>query len=147
MKYYIATAIERAEDHRALSKALNARGWSCTYDWTAHGSVQGQGAERMAEVAEAELRGVTTADIVIVLLPGGRGTHCELGAALAARVPVVLVGHATDLFNASGRECAFYSHPGVLARITTDTTPDMTTSAYILDHIATNLRNREGRHV
>lgn len=117
MKYYIATAIERAEDHRALAKALDARGWSCAYDWTAHGSVQGQGAVRMSEVAAAELRGVTTANVVIVLLPGGRGTHCELGAALAARVPVVLVGRATDLFDASGRECAFYSHPGVIARL------------------------------
>lgn len=114
--YYIATALERAEDHKALAKALNARGWTCTYDWTAHGSVQGHGAARMAEVAGAELRGVTTADVVIVLLPGGRGTHVELGAALAAGVPVVLVGCATDTRDASGRECSFYAHPGVRAR-------------------------------
>ena len=133
MRYYIATALERAGDRNALAKALNARGWSCTYDWTAHGSVQGQGAARMAEVAAAELLGVITADVVIVLLPGGRGTHCELGAALAARVPVVLVGHATDLFDASGRKCSFYSHPGVLARHTPNRAQNAEATAYCIE--------------
>lgn len=114
IRYYIATALERAEDHRRLSDALNARGWTCTYDWTAHGSVQGQGAARMAEVAEAEMRGVIGADVVIVLLPGGRGTHAEMGIAIGAGIPVVLVGDASARLGADGREFSFYYAPGVV---------------------------------
>lgn len=112
--YYIATSLERADDHRRLSLALNALGWSCTYDWTAHGSVQGQGAARMAEVADAEMRGVIEADVVIVLLPGGRGAHTEMGIAIGAGVPVVVVGDADARSGADGRECAFYHAPGVV---------------------------------
>ena len=146
MRYYIATALERAEDHKALAKALSARGWTCTYDWTAHGSVQGHGAARMAEVAAAELQGVIESDAVIVLLPGGRGTHCELGAALAAGVPVVLVGHATDLFDASGRDCAFYSHRGIVARHMSGEAQNAEATAYCIEGAAGRWFNREGRH-
>ena len=114
LRYYIATSLDRAEGHRRLAAALNARGWSCTYDWTVHGSVQDQGATRMAEVAAAEMRGVIEADVVIVLLPGGRGTHTEMGIAIGAGVPVVVVGDADARRGDDGRECAFYRAPGVV---------------------------------
>ena len=45
------------------------------------------------------------------MLPGGRGTHAELGMAIAFRKPVILI--ATDdqlLAGADERTCAFYSH-------------------------------------
>lgn len=125
MKVYIATALERAEEARAFAGALAALGHTLTYSWWEHGSVQAEGPERIAQVAMDELEGVRVADLVVVLLPGGRGTHTELGAALAfteqgggGKAPkrVILVGPLAD---SGGRECAFYRHPHVDFRFPT----------------------------
>jgi nucleoside 2-deoxyribosyltransferase len=43
-----------------------------------------------AKIALAELAGVREADVLIVLLPGGYGTHVEIGAALGLGKPVIL---------------------------------------------------------
>lgn len=114
MKVYIATALERIADHNALRDALAAQGITLTYDWTAHGSVWREGPDRIREVAVAEIQGVLDADMVIVLLPGGRGTHTELGAAIAAGKTVLLV--TLDPEDLEGpRTCAFYHHPQVMS--------------------------------
>ena len=112
MKYYIATKLERAADHNVVRDSMARRGHELTYDWTHHGSVQREGQARISQVAELERCGVTSADLVIVLLPGGRGTHAELGIALGFGVPVLL--HAPDDEPFSGAEtCAFYHAAGV----------------------------------
>jgi hypothetical protein len=112
MRVYIATRLERAADHQRLAALLRAAGHEITYDWTVHGSVQSEGPERIRDVAVAEARGVQEADCVIVLLPGGRGTHTELGMALAFGRPcIVAAEHAHGFFGDDGRTCAFYHHP------------------------------------
>lgn len=111
MKYYIATRLENHQAHNVVRDLLAQRGHQITYDWTVHGPVWRSGAARIAEVAELELRGVVEADLVIVLLPGGRGTHAELGMALSRGRRVLL--HSADLapFGAAPETCAFYHHP------------------------------------
>ena len=60
----------------------------------------------------AELAAVRDADILIVLLPGGFGTHVEIGAALALGKPVIL--HAPDRKTLdTPYPCIFHYHPGV----------------------------------
>ena len=113
-RFYIATRLERAADHNRVRDALHAAGHRITYDWTKHGSVRHVSTEVMADVAGAELRGVYLANFVVVLLPGGRGTHLELGAALAWRRPVVLHAEsplAEASFGLGKDTCAFYHHP------------------------------------
>lgn len=124
---YVASRLENAEAVRALMAALSSRGVEITYDWTEHGSVQGQGAERMREVARSEAAGVELADLAVVLLPGGRGTHTEIGIAIGAGVPVLLVGEQPGDY-----DCAFYHHPGVTR---TNATGDA-----LVDEIITTLR-------
>ena len=52
------------------------------------------------------------ADVLIVLLPGGYGTHVEIGAALALSKPVIL--HAPDRKTLeTPYPCVFHYHPGV----------------------------------
>lgn len=123
--FYIATGLERAEEQRALARELEALGLSNAYDWTAHGSVQSEGPERIREVAIAELEGVCSADLFVALLPGGRGTHTELGIAIQSSLDrvgrnrektILIVGPTED---ASGRECCFYYHPHVDERFAT----------------------------
>jgi len=111
--FYIATKLERALAHNAVRDELVSAGWSITYDWTAHGSVQREGEARIRAVAEAETKGVADADVVIVLLPGGRGTHAELGIAIATGAQVFVCADSDDLFQHDERTCAFYWHPNV----------------------------------
>lgn len=109
MKIYIASKLENYRQVQAVRDALVSAGHSITYDWTQHGSVQGQGIERLREVAENERRGVVSADAVVVLLPGGRGTHAELGMACALNIPVMLMAdNPNSFFQPDEYTCAFY---------------------------------------
>lgn len=111
MRYYIASRLENAPRVKELKHILDANGWHHTYDWTVHGSVQNEGSHIIREVAEREAEGVGTANVVIVLLPGGRGTHTELGIALGLNLRVVLLSETAEIdFGQDGRTCAFYHH-------------------------------------
>jgi len=127
-KIYVATGLERAAEARSLMSKLGELGHTITYDWTAHGSVQRDGPGRIAEVANAEAAGVVASNVFIALLPGGRGTHTELGIAIGSAAAeeiwprgvclrrIYLVG---PLAGADGLECAFYRHRLVSARFET----------------------------
>lgn len=114
MKIYIASKLENYLQVQALRDALIAAGHTITYDWTLHGSVQGQGEARLREVAAAERNGVLQAELVIVLLPGGRGTHAELGMANALGKPVIIFSSFNEPFDEyEGATCAFYWNENV----------------------------------
>jgi nucleoside 2-deoxyribosyltransferase len=113
MKIYIASKLENFENVHALRDCLRENGHEITYDWTLHGPVYGSGLARVREVAEAEAQGVLAADIVIVVWPGGRGTHVEMGMAIAARKVVIFVSGDERHHTATTETCAFYHHPSV----------------------------------
>jgi nucleoside 2-deoxyribosyltransferase len=123
MKVYIATRLERHRDHNAVRDLLARFGHELTYDWTVHGPVWRDGLARIREVSQLEARGVLGADLVSVLLPGGRGTHTELGMAIAAGKPVLLHSFDPMPFEAVPETCAFYHHP--LVRRTSDPFEDL----------------------
>lgn len=115
MRFYIASGLE----NRALAKDmllfLQGRGHMPVYDWMAHGDVRGQGEERLAEVAASESGAVRDAELILVMLPGGCGTHTELGLALGTRSNKRIM-----LWSATGKEfvdgpdtCVFYYHRSV----------------------------------
>lgn len=109
--FYVATGLENAPQAREVRDLMKAAGWHHTYDWTVHGSVAGTGVDRIREVAEAEAKGVADADLVIVLLPGGRGTHTELGMARALKKPVLIYAppdRFEKLLGDSRDTCCFY---------------------------------------
>lgn len=114
MKFYIASKLENAEKVKRLANVLKANGWEQTYDWTKHGSVQKEGEQRLREVAGYEINGVRDADVVIVMLPGGRGTHSELGAANVLGKPVFIYADNDNLFLQGGNTCAFYWNENVV---------------------------------
>lgn len=117
IRFYVATKLEHAYRAKALHDLVTRNlGWQITYDWTSHGSVQGQGQARLEQVAAAELNGVRDADVVIVILPGGRGTHAELGAANALGKRVVIYAaeaEMVDPFQPNSQTCAFYWNQNV----------------------------------
>lgn len=111
MKYYIATKLENHRTHNRVRDHLTALGHEITYDWTPHGPVFRSGLDRVREVAELETRGVLDADFVVVLWPSGRGTHVELGMAIAANKPVIFISDVEAHHEATTETCAFYHHP------------------------------------
>lgn len=125
MRFYVATRLENAAAARALAGELRRRGHHQTYDWTVHGSVRGD-AGALVRVATAEVLGVLAAELFVALLPGGRGTHAELGIALAAGASADLASGARRLVILVGDHggvgegtCAFYHHSRV-SRVATD---------------------------
>jgi hypothetical protein len=111
MKFYIATGLENHAAHNNVRDRLTALGHELTYDWTVHGPVWRSGVDVIRKTAIAERRGVEDADFVVVLLPGGRGTHAELGMALALRKPVIIWASDDSQFGAVPQTCAFYHDP------------------------------------
>ena len=111
MRYYIASKLENAPRVRQMRDHLNNLGHQQTYDWTTHGPVYGAGLQRLTEVSIHEINGVLLADVVIVLWPGGRGTHVELGAAIAANKRVAFISPLAEHHSATAETCAFYHHP------------------------------------
>ena len=143
-RFYIATRLENHEAHRRHAAVLRERGHEITYDWTEHGAVWRHGIKRVRDVAQLECAGVREADGVLVLMPGGRGTHVELGLACALELPVVLVAPGREI-DCSSDTCAFYHLPNVLALRAEVTTPAETVETLVewARHWSEQHRSRE----
>ena len=108
-RFYLSTRKDRGAQAVVLLEALETQGWERTLDWTAQKSV---GPDGYADIAMAEIAAVREADVLVVLLPGGYGTHVEIGAALALGKPVIL--HAPDRKTLdTPYPCIFHYHPRV----------------------------------
>lgn len=108
-RFYLATRKDRATEADAISDALKLHGWERTLTWNDQGDTS---SETRAELAQAEVRAVSEADVLIVMLPGGYGTHVEIGVALALGKPVIL--HAPDQrILDTPYPCVFHYHPQI----------------------------------
>lgn len=108
-RFYLATRKDRETQANAISESLQREGWERTFVWTGQ---DGNDAGHYATVAQQELNAIKNADVLIVLLPGGYGTHVEIGFALALGKPVIL--HAPDRETLdTPYPCIFHYHPGV----------------------------------
>ncbi len=107
MKIYIATTLSNAKQHNALRDYLADSGVELTYDWTIQGSVAAESEKEIEAVAVDEVHAVQQAEAVVMLISAKRGTHVELGMALALNKPVVFYGDP----DWTGNLCVFYYHP------------------------------------
>jgi len=108
-RFYLATRKDHSAEAEPLVEALRVNGWERTFAWSGEDS---KGAEGYAKTAVEELEGVRAADVLIVLFPAGRGTHVEIGVALALGKPVII--HTPDRKTLdSPYPCVFHYHPGV----------------------------------
>ena len=120
-KFYLATRVENWALANEVADLLCTAGWVQTYRWAEHGdngNIEGLDEGTRRKVAVREVDGVTDADVLVVLMPGGRGTHCELGMALGLGRPVFLwARNKKDLRAVDGKLTSFYSHPNVVVCI------------------------------
>jgi nucleoside 2-deoxyribosyltransferase len=113
MKFYIASKLENYQQVKNLAVLLKNFGWEHTYDWTAHDSIKETDAETLKSVGEKEAKGVKNADFVIVLTPQGRGTHVELGMAIALNKNIYICHTDDTYFKCDDNTSAFYWLPCV----------------------------------
>ena len=109
IRFYVASGLENRDSAKIVIEELESQGWKCTYNWTIHGAAYNRGKEFCREIASNEVNGVCDADVVIVILPGGRGTHGELVGALCCGTPVVI--YSEKQLECDSTTCAFYWHP------------------------------------
>lgn len=116
MRFYVASGLANRVRAAKVIALLEAEGHTVTYDWTKHGDIRREGNIRLSEVASNEVLGVCSAQLVLVLLPGGKGTHTELGLALAAahNKKIVIWSESGREFTSWEETCAFYHHPSII---------------------------------
>jgi len=107
-KFYIATSLSRYKNHNFVRDSLLNAGYSITYDWSLVGSVKCTTKEKLCFVANNERTGVLQSDFLVVLLPGGFGTHIEIGMAIAANIPIFIHSEDNEIFLPCDKTCAFY---------------------------------------
>lgn len=112
MKFYIGSSLQNEKAVSWYAQKLKEKGWEHSFDWTkcAQKNIT---LEDLARYAAQEQKALRDSDIVIILLPGGRGTHVELGMALALGKRVFLCAAGEEAFLLENA-AAFYFLPGVV---------------------------------
>lgn len=112
MQFYIGSGLKNSEQVDDYAKILKENGWKQTYSWTQ--AIRNERTiEGLIEYAELEQQGVAEADVVIILLPAGRGTHVELGMALAFHKRIYLCAETENEF-CLDNTVNFYQLPAVV---------------------------------
>lgn len=112
MKFYIGSGIKNHELVNLYSKQLKEHGWIQTYDWVEniHNEIS---KEDLIKYAQLELQGIVDSNVVIILLPAGRGAHIELGMAIALNKKIFLCSSTKEDFNIENT-VAFYELPNII---------------------------------
>lgn len=105
-KVYVASSLDKCERIKQIIHVLKSKGLTITYDWTDHGRVFNQ--ENLAEIAILEEKGVKDCDILLMVLPGGGGTHFEFGVAYTLNKPIVILEDEPNI-----EQKSFYYLPGI----------------------------------
>ncbi len=85
---------------------LKENGWKQTYDWVKNVS-DDISRDDMIKYASLESQGIVDSDVVIILLPAGRGAHIELGMSLALNKKIFLCSTTKEEFSIENT-VAFY---------------------------------------
>lgn len=110
--FYIASSRDRLAEVRALAERLVARGIRNAFDWPSHFehrcSLDTCGVSARDELAGLEIAAAASADLFIGIARLGKGSHVELGAALARpdSGQIILVG-------ADPADSVFYGARGI----------------------------------
>lgn len=112
-KFYVASSFRNVVNVRYVAQSLESKGYVNTYDWTQNASVHNARTVSLGDlrsIGQHEKDAVIDADVVVILLPGGKGTHVELGIAIARGRRTIL--HSPDeVINNLESTSTFYHLP------------------------------------
>lgn len=114
-KFYVASSLRNVNAVRYITNQLIDRGYLHTYDWTQNTNTKQEQTptlESLREIGEYEMKAVSESDLVIVLLPGGKGTHIEMGIALGLGKRIFLYSEEGAINNVETTS-TFYHLPEV----------------------------------
>ena len=115
VKFYIGSGMKNCELVNYYAKILKRKGWNLTYNWVENIN-DDVSIEDMTSYAISESQGIVDSDVVIILLPAGRGAHIELGMALALNKKIFLCSETKDEFSIENT-VAFYGLPNIIQLI------------------------------
>lgn len=111
MKFYIASSFRNKELVQKMSIDIQTQlGWKHTYDWTQN--ERAETIETLTDIGVKELKGVLESDVVIVILPGGKGCHTEMGIALGSK-KLLFLYDPDRILNNLADAAAFYFLPEI----------------------------------
>ncbi|MBM7584091.1 nucleoside 2-deoxyribosyltransferase [Bacillus pakistanensis] len=110
MNFYIASSFSNKHYVNELAQSLERDGHEQLYDWTKNDRATNE--KNLKKIGEAEKKAIMESDVFILFLPGGKGSHIELGIALS------LV-----------KQIWIYSRDGA------DFHPELTTTFYYIDGV------------
>ena len=117
MKFYIGSGMKNSELVNYYAKKLEENGWEHTYNWTKN--IGGNSSvEDLIKYSKEEQQGIIDADVVIILLKAGRGSHIELGMALALNKKIFLCSPTEDEFTLENT-VGFYQLPNIIKLVET----------------------------
>ncbi len=117
MKFYVGSGMKNCELVNYYAKILKENGWNQTYNWVENVNAD-VSIEDMTEYAKLESKGIVDSDVVVILLPAGRGAHIELGMALALNKKIFLCSATKDEFGIENT-VAFYGLPNIVQLVGT----------------------------
>jgi ABC-type xylose transport system substrate-binding protein len=88
MKFYIASSLKNSHNVRYISEKLKMNGHTHTFDWTTLNPAASF--QELKQIGQMEKEAVIQADVLIMLLPAGKGSHIEFGIALALKKRIIL---------------------------------------------------------
>lgn len=117
MKFYIGSGFKNCELVNYYSKKLEENEWENTYNWTKNIN-KDITIEDLKEISKLEQTGISDSDVVIILLPAGRGTHIELGMGLALNKKLFLCSETKEEFSVENT-VNFYQLPNIIRLVGT----------------------------
>lgn len=117
MKFYIGSGFKNCELVNYYSKKLEENEWENTYNWTKNIDKDITIGD-LKEISKLEQKGISDSDVVIILLPAGRGTHIELGMSIALNKKIFLCTSNKEEFSIENT-VVFYQIPSIIKLIGT----------------------------
>lgn len=98
MKFYIGSGFKNVDIVKKVSEELKKQGWIRTCSWEDI-EVGTETREDLIRYSKLEMDAIEKSDIVIIILPAGRGTHVELGYSLAKGKRIILYASDQEEFS------------------------------------------------
>lgn len=117
MNFYVGSGMKNCELVDYYAEKLIEKGWHQTYNWVKNIN-DDVSIEDMIKYAKLEKQGVMDSDVIVILLPAGRGAHIELGMALALNKKLFLCSSTEEEFTIENT-VAFYELPNVVRLVGT----------------------------
>ena len=117
MKFYVGSGMKNANLVEYYQDKLKEAGWEQTYNWVKNIN-NDINIDEIKEYAKLEKEGVMNSDVVVILLPAGRGAHIELGMSIALNKKTFLCSLTENEFSLENT-VAFYELPNVVKLVGT----------------------------